>query len=396
MPPKKKKKESKISKAKAAQGVTKLVVDKTFGMKNKNKSSKIKKFIQEQQNNQKQKAGLLKHGQTQDAADAERRRLKKEKAKRDKEMLQLLGPAGAKAMANAKAAKKAEKEKKRKEIEAAEAENERQRALDFMIPITTLDSAKECESKKMLPRVVAQFTFRDAMTTPQKDGSLHLYVKLEDGSTKYPMWLILKGDLAKTWGNFYKKDQVLDIRNIMAIVRSDKGLSRTVFLEQVLEKTEKFEMTEIAIATKSLTEHLLAEKKSREELRAKGGIPIEELIEEERGQLGMGGTPVTKDLFFEWLAVRKKRREKEAKDNAEKSNAVAVKGGEKKKISGRELYMSNASLFKDDESAMAEKLKGKTLSDDEEEEEDVSEDAQLAASLADVKVDVDLFAGEDL
>ena len=167
-----------------------------------------------------------------------------------------------------------------------------------------------------------------------------------------------------------------------------------MFLEQVLEKTEKFEMTEIAIATKSLTEHLLAEKKSREELRAKGGIPIEELIEEERGQLGMGGTPVTKDLFFEWLAVRKKRREKEAKDNAEKSNAVAVKGGEKKKISGRELYMSNASLFKDDESAMAEKLKGKTLSDDE--EEDVSEDAQLAASLADVKVDVDLFAGEDL
>ena len=73
---------------------------------------------------------------------------------------------------------------------------------------------------------------------------------------------------------------------------------------------------------------------------------------------------------------------------------MAVKGGEKKKISGRELYMSNASLFKDDESAMAEKLKGKTLSDDE--EEDVSEDAQLAASLADVKVDVDLFAGEDL
>ena len=79
MPPKgkggkqKKKKVSKLQKAKAAQSGPKIIVDKTFGMKNKNKSKKVQKYIQDMKNTQKQRLGLLKKGQTQDAADADPR-----------------------------------------------------------------------------------------------------------------------------------------------------------------------------------------------------------------------------------------------------------------------------------------------------------------------------------
>ena len=101
----KKKKVSKLAKAKAAQTGPKIVVDKTFGMKNKNKSKKVQKYINDIKNTQKQKLGLLKRGQTQDAADAEKRRLKKAKAKQDAELRKLLGVKGAAALKNAKKAK---------------------------------------------------------------------------------------------------------------------------------------------------------------------------------------------------------------------------------------------------------------------------------------------------
>ena len=51
----KKKKVSKLAKAKAAQTGPKIVVDKTFGMKNKNKSKKVQKYINDIKNTQKQK-----------------------------------------------------------------------------------------------------------------------------------------------------------------------------------------------------------------------------------------------------------------------------------------------------------------------------------------------------
>ena len=392
----KKKKMSKLQKAKAAQGVTKIVVDKTFGMKNKNKSSKIKKFIQQQVNVQKQRAGLLKQGQTQSAADAEKRRLKKAKAKRDKELMALLGPQAAKAMQNAKKAKREEKKKKAEAIKAAEEENARQRAIDFAVPITDLDRARECESKREFDRIVAQYIKRDAMVTPQKDGSSFLYVQLTDGSTKFPLWYIIKSDYAKTWGNHFKLGQVLDIQHVTAIVRSDKGLARTVFLEEIVGKTI------ITKATKTLSEHILKTKKEKEEVRAKGGIPIEELIEEERSQMKSGGTPVTKDSFFNWLSIRNKRRLDCAKGN--KANDKKGDSTKKKYLSGRELYNMNAELFLDDENAATEKFKGKTLSDDENDETDHSggpefkkkndtDDKSLPTELQSINVDVGLFSG---
>ena len=170
-------------------------------------------------------------------------------------MRKLLGVKGAAALQNAKKAKKEARKAKEAAEEKAKKENERQMKEAFLVPVTELDKAKECEKKMDIARVLAQYIKRDAMLTTQKDGSKHLYVQLADGSTKYPIWFIVKGDLAKKWGDSFKKDNVLDIRNPLAIVRSDKGLARTVFLEEIPGKTV------ITKATPYLTKFLLEKKK---------------------------------------------------------------------------------------------------------------------------------------
>ena len=387
----KKKKVSKLAKAKAAQTGPKIVVDKTFGMKNKNKSKKVQKYINDIKNTQKQKLGLLKRGQTQDAADAEKRRLKKAKAKQDAELRKLLGVKGAAALKNAKKAKKDARKAKEEAEKKAKEENEREMKEAFLIPVTELDKAKECEKKLDIVRILAQYIKRDAQMTTQKDGSKNLYIQLADGSTKYPIWFIVKdAELAKKWGDNFKKDQVLDIRNAMAIVRSDKGLARTVFLEQIPGKTV------ITKATPYLTKFLVEKRKEREEIRKKGGIPIEELIEEERSQMPAGGTPVTKESFFKWLKERKARRDKlKEKEDAKKEKDSKKSDKDKKKkgpiISGRMLYQQNAKLFVDDESAITEKHKGKTLSDDEGDGDDDGADVNSIA----LKIDSSLFVSEE-
>eukprot|EP00944_MAST-04C_sp_MAST-4C-sp1_P006910 g6910.t1 len=363
----KKKKVSKIQKAKAAQSGPKIVIDKTFGMKNKNKSKKVQKYIQDMKNTQKQNLGLLKKGQTQDAADAEKRRAKKAKAKQDAELRKLLGVKGAAALQNAKKAKKEARKAKEAAEEKAKKENERQMKEAFLVPVTELDKAKECEKKMDIARVLAQYIKRDAMLTTQKDGSKHLY-----------------------WGDSFKKDNVLDIRNPLAIVRSDKGLARTVFLEEIPGKTV------ITKATPYLTKFLLEKKKEREATRAKGGIPIEELIEEERSQMPAGGTPVTKESFFKWLKERKERKEKLRKAQEAKLEKDSKKSDKDKKkkgpvISGRMLYQQNAKLFVDDESAITEKHKGKTLSDDE---DDGDDDTAGVDSVA-LEIDSSLFVSDE-
>jgi hypothetical protein len=395
MPPKnkagkqKKKKVSKLAKAKAAQSGPKIIVDKTFGMKNKNKSKKVQKYIQDIKNTQKQKLGLLKRGQTQDAADAEKRRLKKAKAKQDAELRKLLGVKGAAALKNAKKAKKAARKEKEAAEQKAKEENEKAMKEAFLVPVTELDKAKECEKKMDIERILAQYVKRDAMMTTQKDGSKTLYVQLADGSTKYPIWFIIKTDLAKKWGDTFKKDQVLDIRNSLAIVRSDKGLARTVFLEEVPGKTV------ITKATPYLTKFLVEKKKEREDIRAKGGIPIEELIEEERSQMPAGGTPVTKESFFKWLKERKSRKDKLRAAEEAKKEKDSKKDKDKKKqgpiISGRMLYQQNSQLFVDDDSAITEKHKGRTLSDNEDDDEHEGTDVNSVA----LKFDSSLFVSEE-
>ena len=74
-------------------------------------------------NTQKQNLGLLKKGQTQDAADAEKRRAKKAKAKQDAELRKLLG---VRRFCRTQKAKKEARKAKEAAEEKAKKENERQ------------------------------------------------------------------------------------------------------------------------------------------------------------------------------------------------------------------------------------------------------------------------------
>eukprot|EP01113_Clastostelium_recurvatum_P009785 TRINITY_DN1475_c0_g1_i4.p1 TRINITY_DN1475_c0_g1~~TRINITY_DN1475_c0_g1_i4.p1 ORF type:complete len:367 (+),score=145.66 TRINITY_DN1475_c0_g1_i4:47-1147(+) len=77
-------------------------------------------------------------------------------------------------------------------------------------------------------------------------------------------------------------------------------------------------------------------------------IPLEEIIEEERKQLTTR-TPVTLETFLVWKEQKRKRKEEEAKA-AEDKRQADIKAG-RTVMSGREMFVFNPDLFVDDEAA---------------------------------------------
>lgn len=79
--------------------------------------------------------------------------------------------------------------------------------------------------------------------------------------------------------------------------------------------------------------------------------PIEEIIEERRMALPPGGTPVTLETFRAWK--EKKEAERREKVEAERQEAAKKKGDKGlSALSGRDLFIFDASLFVDDEGAV--------------------------------------------
>lgn len=90
---------------------------------------------------------------------------------------------------------------------------------------------------------------------------------------------------------------------------------------------------------------VLKSKKAEED---KQQITLEEFLETERHQLGPNLTPVTLDTFNEW---KRKRLAKQVSDANElrKSREAAFKAGKNLQLSGRELFDYNPSLAADTE-----------------------------------------------
>jgi len=117
--------------------------------------------------------------------------------------------------------------------------------------------------------------------------------------------------------------------------------------------------------------------------------PIEVKIEEKRQALYASGkklTPVTEESFAKWkkqrMALKKKGKGKK---------------GEKKKLSGRELYSSTGSSFKDAEGAAdTHEMKAKSLLEAEIEEDAFGMAPTNSTAEADVAMDESLFLDGDL
>jgi len=353
----------------------KLFEDKTFGLKNKNKSKKVQKFIQ-QVNNQ---AKGTKNTREFSEAQAIRRKAEKEAKKQaEKEMFELLGDAykpKKKDMSKKSRSKQKEKEQEEKAKEEAKKKEEHER--DFGVPIVSLKDVFQLDSKATVERVCAVMEHKDNLISKTKDGQQCIFIGISDGSTLNPIPVMIVGETPSTFE--HKVDTVVDIRGAVAMVRGEKV---------ILELTKENKGT-ISSCSQQLTDHIMEIKQENDEIRAQGGIPIEQLIEEQRAALDSDKlTPVTKERFFAWK--EKKKKAKEAEWEAQRKEAAKKGGKGLNVLTGRALFAYDASLFKDDDGALDDneyEEEGETTPSNEKQSETPKDDAG-----ADANTDADVAA----
>lgn len=111
--------------------------------------------------------------------------------------------------------------------------------------------------------------------------------------------------------------------------------------------------------------------------------PIEEIIEERRAALPPGGTPVTLETFKAWKekreAERLERVEQERLENAKKTGGNKGLVG----MSGRDLFTYDASLFKDEEGAVSADEYDEREEDPQEEDTNDGKTKGVASELQD-------------
>ncbi|KAI0671824.1 hypothetical protein C8Q78DRAFT_972582 [Trametes maxima] len=300
MPPKKQQQGSSSSKVKD---------DKTFGMKNKNKSAKVQKEIAAIQKQQAQA------GKSRAALEKE-----KEKAMREKAKLE---------------------EEKRKKEEAALFKPVQTQKVPFGVdPKTVLCAffkAGTCEKG-------SKCKFSHDLNVGRKVEKKNLYAdSREDKST----------DTMDKW----------DEEKLRTVVLSKSGNPRTTtdivckFFIQAIE-TEKYGwFWECPNGDNCHYRHALppgfvlkSQKKALEDAEKANAISLEEFLEVERHKLGSNLTPVTPETFAKWKRTRmdKKLAEEEALRKAKDDKHAA---GKNSGMSGRDLFTYNPEWFEDEEEA---------------------------------------------
>ena len=304
-------------------------------------------------------------------------------------MLKMLGD-----MAVDPKSKKKQEEEKKAEEERKKAEAQKQYERDFLEPITALDQVFRVDSKAIVNRVCGEVVWLNNLATKTKDGSKDcVYGKISDGSMRNPQPVTFIGFTLSTLP--VRTGDVVDIRGSLAMVRGD-GVD--------LEVT--FNVGSVEKAGESLAEHIRSLKKEHEDARARGGVPIEELIEEARAKLKSSElTPVTRERFLAWKEAKLKAKRDAEEAALKEAQAKYAKGGNV--LSGKQLFQYDPTLFKDDEEAEGKlQVQEQTWSSDEEEEpeeggagedgdgDDEEGAGKQGAALAD-EDDVDLDELED-
>lgn len=121
-----------------------------------------------------------------------------------------------------------------------------------------------------------------------------------------------------------------------------------------------------------------ADKGKKEE-----SIPIEEIIEQQRAQLGHSkGTPVTPETLAKWKAdkLERKRQEEEKK---RKEEAKKTGGRGLNALSGRALFTYDPTLFRDDDDADDDRYSVNDENEDDEDEEKPAASVDAAAAVMD-------------
>ncbi|KAL1915730.1 uncharacterized protein VTP21DRAFT_6489 [Calcarisporiella thermophila] len=298
MPPKKQKGQSDKSVQKQKQ---KVAEDKTFGLKNKNKSAKVQRQVQQIQQ-------------------------------------QVMTAGNRKALAAKEAEKKAQQDKKAaeraKKDELAELfKPVQQQKVPFGTDPKTVLCAffKEGQCQKG-----DKCKFSHDLTIDRKSAKIDLYTDARDDERKK--------DTMDKW----------DQEKLEQVVLSKHGNPRTTtdivckyFLEAI-ENGKYGWFWECPNGGKNckyrhaLPPGFILKKKEKKSEEEKAEISLEDFLEVERHKLGPNLTPVTKETFEEWKRNRQVKREAEA-EAKRKAKEAAFKAGKSQGMSGRDLFEFNPS-----------------------------------------------------
>ncbi|KAJ3103403.1 hypothetical protein HDU96_009287 [Phlyctochytrium bullatum] len=314
MPPKPSKK-AQEAKKKA------VVEDKTFGLKNKNKSAKVSKYVQQVQ---KQAAQM---GNTKDRKDAEDRK-------------------------QALAKKKAEEEKRKAELAELFKPVAQQQKVPFGVdPKTVLCNffkAGQCQKG-------TKCKFSHDLNIERKSTKIDIYTdKREDDK---------KTDTMDKWDQ-NKLEDVVKKKQTNVNANLPTEIVCKYFLEAIENNKYgwfwecpnggsackyRHALPPGYVLKKKETE---AERREREAAEKENEITFEEFLDTERHKLGPNLTPINEESFAKWKRERKERaaaeEAKKAKEKAEayKKFRAGVKSG--MAFSGKELFEFNPELAKDD------------------------------------------------
>jgi len=389
-----KKKQPQMS-SKAEQKLkNKIIEDKTFGLKNKKKSSKVAKYVQQVQ---------------QQVNQAGNRKAMKEQEERKKRMEM----------------KKKEEEKRKTELKEIFKPVQIQQKVPFGVdPKTILCAyfkAGTCQKGN-------RCKFSHDLNIERKTEKIDLYTDYRSGG-KNKKKNNKEDETMESWDQS-KLESVIDKKYGKDNSQKPTEIVCKYFLEAIETKKYGFFWECPNGGSKCKYRHCLPpgyvlkkketeeERRAREEAEKENQITLEEFLETERHKLGPNLTPITYESFNKWKAERKLQKEKEEKEKA-KAKADAYKqykAGMKSGIgfSGRELFDFNPELanpYDDDDDAMEEYVREDTDDNTEnktEEKEENNKDkgkgkldvSDMKDSISkveeEIKVDEELFADEDL
>lgn len=316
---------------------SKVKEDKTFGMKNKNKSAKVQKHIAQIQ------AQQAVTGKSREALAKEKERELREKAK-------------------------AEEEKRAKEQAALLKPVQTQKVPFGVDPKTVLCAffkAGSCEKG-------TKCKFSHDLNVGRKVEKRNLY---EDGREEKMQ------DTMDKW----------DDEKLQRVVLSKAGNPRTTtdivckfFIEAI--ETQKFGWFWECPNGNNTCQYrhalppgfvLRSQKKAADDAAKANQISLEEFLEVERHKLGSKLTPVTPETFAVWKKTRMDKKDAEA-EAIRKAKELQSSAGKNSGMSGRDLFQYNPEWFEDEEEAEEDEWDLARFRRQKEEEDLAAEERRIA------------------